>query len=296
MEIKHIKGRTFCIDIGIMYLLFYKLKDKDIIIVDTGTKHEREELEKLLEENQLNVVGIISTHAHVDHAGNNAYLKKKYNSIIAMPREEARACSSLVNLKLHFNANDMLSVKEYYGHMVFDTDILISPEEDSICLFGVKFGIVPTPGHSIGHISVITPDGVAYLGDCLIGYDVMRGAKMPYAYLLQKDLESKEKLLQVKCSKYVIAHKGIYEDIHQLVLDNIEFYKYRASRIYELIQGAMTLEEMMKIVIERFHIRITNLRKYIVIQRMLRSYLEYLIEIGKVEIIIEESMLKFRKK
>lgn len=294
MKIKHIKGNTFCIDTGMTYLPFYKVNDEEIIMIDTGTKNERKGIERLLEENGFKVVGILCSHAHVDHAGNNAYFKKKYHCVIAMPEEEARACSSLVNLKIHYNTHDLLSVKEHYGHLIFDTDILISKEQGSIYLCGVKFDILPTPGHSLSHISMITPDDVAYLGDSLISYEVMKGARMPYACFLKEDLESKHKLLNLECDQYVVAHKGIYRDIEKLIEDNIEFYKYRASRIYELIRGSMTLEELMQSVVEGFHIPMTSINKYDVIQRMLKSYLDYLIEIGKVELTLEGAMLKYR--
>lgn len=295
MKIKHIKGSTFCIDTGMTYIPFYKVNDEEIIMLDTGTRQERKGIEKLLKENHFKVLAILCTHSHIDHAGNNAYLKEKHHSIIAIPEEEAWACNSLKNLKVHFNAYDLVSVKEHYGHLVFDADILLSPEDKSVYLCGVKFGIIPTPGHSISHISIVTPDDVAYLGDCLIGYDVMKGAKMPYACFLKMDLESKSKLLDIKHSKYVIAHKGIYDDIHPLVKDNIEFFKYRASRIYNLIQGSMSLDEIMQSINKNFHIRITSVQKHNVIERMLRSFLEYLVETGRLEMLIEESVIKYRK-
>lgn len=295
MKIKHIKGRTFYIDTGMTYLAFYKVNDEKIIMLDTGTKQERKGIEKLLEENGFKVVGILCTHSHVDHAGNNAYFKEKDHSIIAMPEQEALACSSLTNLKIFYDEHDMLSVEEHYGHMVFETDIFISKGEKSIDLCGIKFGIFPTPGHNPYHICVITPDNVAYLGDSLISYGVMKGAKMPYAYLLKEDLKSKHKLLTLQCDQYVVAHKGVYGNIERLVEDNIEFYKYRAFRIYELIQSPMTLEELVQSVVQAFHIRMTNINKYDIIQRMVKSYLDYLIEIGKVELTLKGTKLKCQK-
>ena len=36
VEIIKIKGQTFCIDTGMTYIPFYKVNDKEIIMLDTG--------------------------------------------------------------------------------------------------------------------------------------------------------------------------------------------------------------------------------------------------------------------
>lgn len=296
MEIIKVKGNTFCIDTGMTYIPFYKINDEDIIMMDTGWKvGEREGIEELLEKNNYKVVGIICSHAHIDHIGNNSYLKNKYNCIIAMPAYEALVCSSTVNLKVYYSTRTLSNVTEHFGHMVCETDIMISDNQDKIYVCGIKFKILHTPGHSPAHICITTPDNIAYVGDALISYEVMKGAKMPYAFILKEDLKSKTKLLDLKCSKYVVAHKGMYDDITKLINDNIDFYKNRAERIYDAIDSAMTIEDIMKSVIKSFNIHVKTVDKYALIERMLRSYVEYLNETGRIELIMEDGFLKYTK-
>ncbi len=112
MEHKHIKGSTYCIDTGMTYLPFYKITDTDIIVLDTGwAEGEREGLVELLDEYGYQVKGIICTHAHIDHIGNNAFFKEKYNALIAMSRDEARICSSMINLKMYYNRHTLTAVE-----------------------------------------------------------------------------------------------------------------------------------------------------------------------------------------
>ena len=298
MEIKGVKGNTFCIDTGMTYIPFYKINDNEIILMDSGWKKgEREGIEELLEKNNFRVVGIINTHAHIDHIGNNSYFKKKYNCIIAMPSCEALICSSAVNLKVYYSSQNLSEVSKHFGHMVCETDTLIPNDQDQIYICGIKFKIIHTPGHSPGHICIVTPDDVTYLGDTLISYEVMSGAKMPYAFILREDLKSKAKLYDLKCSKYIVAHKGMYgsEEIAKLITDNIDFYKYRAAKIYGLIDGSMTSEDILKAVIQDFGIKVKSIYRYAVIERMLKSYIEYLNETGSIEVNIEEGFLKYRK-
>ncbi|MGH4139359.1 MBL fold metallo-hydrolase [Clostridium sp.] len=296
MEIKEIKGNTFCIDTGMLYIPFYKINQKEIIMLDSGWANgEREGIDEILERNNLVVVGIICTHAHVDHVGNNAYFKEKYNCIIAMPAYEALICSSTMNLKLYYNSQTLSEVTEHFGHMVCKTDIMILDNQDIVSVQGIEFKIIHTPGHSPAHVCIITPDDVAYLGDALISYEVMRGAKMPYAFILSEDLKSKLKLYDLSCSKYVVAHKGMFDDITKLITDNIDFYKNRATRVYDVIDSAMTRDDILKAVIKKFNIHVNSKYKYTMIERMLGSYVEYLNETGRLVLNIDEGFLKYSR-
>lgn len=294
MKIIEIKGDTCCIDTGMSYIPFYKINDEEIIMLDTGwAKGERKGIDRILEENNFKVAGIINSHAHIDHCGNNGYLKAKYNSVVAMPAYEAMVVSSAVNLKAYYSSQTLTEVTDHFGHMVCEADIMISDDQSKIYICGIKFKILHTPGHSPAHICIITPDNVAYVGDSLISYEVMAGAKMPYAYILREDLTSKTKLYELKCSKYIVAHKGTYDNIINLITDNINFYKHRADKIFDLIKRPMTMEEILGEVIKSFNIRVNTRYKYANIERMLRSYVEYLNETGKLELIMEKGFLKY---
>jgi glyoxylase-like metal-dependent hydrolase (beta-lactamase superfamily II) len=294
MEIIKIKGNTYCIDTGMTYIPFYKINDEEIIMLDTGwARGEREGIVSLLEGNNFRVAGIINSHAHIDHIGNNAYLKQKYNCTIAMAAYEAYVCSSTTNLKLYFSTLTLAEVIEQNGHMVCETDILVTEDQTKIYVCDIKFKIMHTPGHSPAHMCIITPDDVAYLGDTLISFDVMSGAKMPYAYILTEDLKSKEKLYDMDCSKYVVAHKGIYDNITRLIYDNITFYKNRAKMVYDALEGSMTKEELFKAVFKAFNIHINNKPRYAVIERMFSSFLDYLQDTGMVRTVMDDGFIKY---
>lgn len=296
MEILEVKGNTYCIDTGMTYIPFYKINEKEIIMLDSGwAEGEQAGINELLEQNQFVVAGVLCSHAHIDHIGNNSFLKDKYNCTIAMPEFEALICSSTINLKVYFSNHTLSDVEEHLGHMVCETDIMISDYQDRIYLCGIKFKILHTPGHSPAHICMITPDDVAYLGDCLISDEVMRSSKMPYAYILREDLKSKSTLYGLRCSKYIVAHKGVYSNITQLITANIKFYKGRAEKVLGVIDGTMTMEEIMKAAIHKFHIPIHSIYRYAVIERMLKSNVEYLYESRMVKLEVEGGFLRYSR-
>ena len=77
---------------------------------------------------------------------------------------------------------------------------------------------------------------------------------MPLFYV--RILESKESLYDLNYSKYIVAHRGIFDDIKELVTKNINFYKSRAIAVKNEIKGKMTLEEIMKATVDSFNIKI----------------------------------------
>lgn len=296
MKFELVKGNTFCIDTGMSSIPFYKVNEKEIIMLDTGwAQGERAGLDKLLEENNLSISAIICTHAHIDHIGNVQYFKEKYNCIAAMPAYEAYICSSNQNLKVYYSNLTLKDVTEHFGHMVCSTDITILRDQDALCINGTEFKIIHTPGHSPAHIGIITPDNVAYLGDSLINEEVMESSKLPYAFILKEDLASKKKLHSLTCDKYIISHKGIYDDITKLIEINIDFYKGRAEKVYNLIDGPMTGSEILRACVVKWNINISDRFKFAIVEKMLKSYIDYLHETGMTKVIIEEDLLKYVK-
>ena len=92
-----------------------------------------------------------------------------------------------------------------------------------------------------------------------------------------------------------MAHRGIFEDIKELVTKNINFYKSRAVAVKNEIKGKMTLEEIMKATVDSFNIKIKpdNIFRFLVIERMVKSYIDYLVETDVAGILIEDGFAKF---
>lgn len=290
-----ILGNTFCIDTGMTYLPFYKVNDKEIIMLDSGwAKGEREGILQILEKEGLHIAGIINTHAHLDHAGNNRYFKEKYGAIIAMRDNEACFCKSPLNMKAYYYGQTLTEVVEHYAGMLCKSDIEIEAFENNLEICGVNFKIVNTPGHSPGHISIITPDDVFYIGDALLSHDVIKGHKMPYAFVMSEDLKTKENLKKIKCSQYVVSHKGIYDDIKEIIDININFFNQRAELIKSMIIGTMGKDALLIKITNDMCISVKTAERQLVTERMLKSYLDYLVEIKEIETIIDEGLLKYQ--
>lgn len=294
MKLWKVKGNTFCIDTGISNIPFYMINESEIILLDTGwAQADRVGLERIFEEKGYRVAGIVCSHAHVDHMGNCQYFKEKYHCVVAMSELEALLCASPVNLKVYYNSQTLAQVKKNLGHMICKVDILIPKTQEKIQIAGVEFRILHTPGHSPAHIGMITPDDVAYLGDTLVSRDVMEPAKLPYEYILKEALKSNDKLLELSCSKYIVAHKGVYDEIKSLVSENRKLHERKAERVLSLIDRNMTREEIMKTAMEKLRISVKSVSRYLTLERMLNTYVEYLHDTGRLDLIMEDGFLKY---
>lgn len=279
MKINHIKGNTYYIETKESYIPIYKMNNREIILLDSGRpRNERAIIYQTLEENNLVVSGIICSHAHVDHVGNNEFFKGKYNSIIAMTSYEAGNCNTLLGLKSFNYLSNVKSIESDFGDMLCHTDIKITEEQTSVTLCNINFEVIHTPGHSAAHICIITPDNVAYLGDLLLDSKILRSAKLPYSYCHLADLHSKKGLYHLKADKYVIAHKGVYEEIDSLITENISIIKSKAQAIQEMLSEGLSLNTLIHRVINQFHIKIDTPKKYLVVERNLRPYIDYLLD------------------
>ena len=85
MKVEHVKGNTWVL-IDWEYIPFYKVDEEHCILLDTGTHEQREDLENTLLDLGLTPVGILGSHAHIDHMGSFAYLQRKYGAKLALTR------------------------------------------------------------------------------------------------------------------------------------------------------------------------------------------------------------------
>ena len=237
MDIRPIKGNTWVLE-GMEWIPFYKLDERRCILLDTGLNDQREELEEALQREGLTPVGVICSHAHIDHMGNVAYLKEKYGTKLAMSLGEAGHQMSYLGLNITnylMSPEDVVASPPLHGTPCL-ADRIILPTEDRITFCGAAFDIIHTPGHTVDHICVGTPDDVLYVGDAMMTGRTLHYAKFPYALSMEVYLDSMVKLREAKAACYVVAHKGVYEDIRPFIDLELQFLRERMEELAGLLE------------------------------------------------------------
>ena len=283
MKLTRVKGNTFVLE-GDELIPLYKVGENKCILLDTGLLIERQELEDSLLENGLTPVGILSSHAHVDHCANNGYLQEKYHIPVALTWPEAGMCSSVMTLKCYFLTLTPGIVERESVCMVHRPDVIVPDTDGPFDFAGATFEIVHTPGHSSGHIAIITPDNVCYVGDAMLSRD-QQNAKLPYALQHTKAFESRKKLLNTRCDYYIMAHKGVCTgaDFPALVRDNDELILRRAQEILDLVTHSMSFSEIDRAVCAYYALLTRQPRRALRFERNVRFFVEYLADEGYLD-------------
>lgn len=285
MELRHIYGRTYAAVGATALMPVYKLTDTDIVLMDTGyARLDRSALVNLIEGNGFRLRGILCSHAHFDHTGNVRYLQQRYGCQAAAQIIEAGISVNPDAYRANYVALTYGKSREYLLEECFPADVIIPADAGHLDFCGARFGILQLPGHSAGHIGVVTPDGVAYLGDCLIDEEQIAAAKLPTSMFIARDLESKESLRNLRRPAYIIAHKQVLTDIGPLIDRNIDFIHDKGRELLEDLEDGMSFDQWIYAFCQRENVRTRNEFKFSIVERNFANFVDWLTDEGKVEV------------
>ena len=283
MELRHVLGRTWVAEASTALLPIYRVTDADMILIDTGyAKLDRAGLTALIEDSGFHLRGIICSHAHFDHSGNVRYLQQRCGAKAAAHIIEAGISVNPDAYRANYVALTYGKSREIFLEECFVADTIIGPEDDFLDFCGVRFGILQLPGHSAGHIGVVTPDNVAYVGDCLIDQQQIDSAKLPTSMFIARDLQSKEFLRQTQYDAYILAHKSVVTDIAPLVDSNIAFIHRKAEELLNDLTDGMTFAQWISTFCQRENIRTKNELKFSIIERNFSNFVDWLTDEGRI--------------
>lgn len=140
---------------------------KESIIVDAGcyTKDEQNAIVSFIEENNLTLKLMVSTHGHVDHILGNAFIKSKYNVDFAANPEDAQLIQSASThaISYGFTIEDVPPIDINLNH------------GDKIRFGNTTLKVIHTPGHSQGGICLLSEeDNFILVGDTLFRSSIGR--------------------------------------------------------------------------------------------------------------------------
>lgn len=294
-NLTQIKQNTYIIEANEMIPL-YKIDDTRCILLDSGLIQEREELEETLNHYGLTPVAILCSHAHIDHAANNGYFQEKYGTMIAMTEPEAGMCNHILNLKSYRLVVSPAIAIEEMSEMVHQADVILPAHDCEIDLAGVHFQIIFTPGHSCGHICAVTPDDVCYLGDALMS-DALMDAKLPYGLAIALVLESHQKIRQLDCEMFVMAHRGTcsQEALGALVDANGDLLRRCADQIRDVVTEDIDFSELCRRACSVLGLHSNKPRRVLYYERNIRLFVEFLTDIGELTMIPQQGAVMFRR-
>ena len=166
------------------------------LVVDPGD--ELEKIQEILDRHQLKVEGIIITHAHVDHVGAAAELRRRTGAPVYMNEDDMR-------------------MREYLGMQAGllnmkppekpEIDVTVS-DADTVKLAGTKLIVLHTPGHTRGSISLHMPSEDKLLAGDTLFRDSIGRTDMPGGDSHQILVSIRDKILTLGDDTVVIPGHG----------------------------------------------------------------------------------------
>lgn len=285
MEMLHVLGNTYAAVGSTALLPIYKLNERDIVLIDTGyAKLDRAGLVNLLDGSGLVPKYVLCSHAHFDHTGNVRYLQERYGAKAILSLIEAGISVNPDSYRANYVALTYGKSRELFLEECFTADRVLRETDTSLELDGRTFGILPLPGHSAGHLGFVTPDGAAYVGDCLISQSEIDGAKLPTSMFIARDLESKAYLKTTDYPVYILAHKEVVrrEALEGLIDRNIGFIQSKRAELLEVLEDGMTFSEWIGAFCQQENVRTHNELKFSIVERNFSNFVSWLTDSGAV--------------
>lgn len=295
LQIDHICGSTWCIKGKSVCIPFYRLSGGGIVMIDSGLHSDGDEIVRLLEENRLSVRAVLTSHAHFDHVGNHNRLREKYGAEIYETLFDAGITQSLLTLRACFYTDRTELLAAAFPYMVITPDRVLFPNETLLSIDGAPFQILHLPGHALSHTGYVTPDGVAYLGDLLMGEEELSSRSLLFGVSWADTVQSVERVSGLASPYFVLAHGGVYSRLDALIEKNREAFERQAREIAALTADWKSRDQLLQAVHKRFHPHIRSTIQAHVLERIVIAALDYLEDVGRLELQTKNGTVQYRE-
>lgn len=197
----------------------FLIKSNKFVLIDSGGKNDLPALQAALAAKNVpieKISTIILTHAHADHAGLAAELRRRSGAVIVMGAGDVPMAKAGHNDDIK-PTNLMARILKRFvidpNYEGFTADVLVDEPLD-LQRFGLSGRAVQMPGHTPGSLVVVLDDGRAFVGDIMLG-GWMGGAMLSGhagEHYFQADMARNhaniEELLKQPINTFYLGHGG----------------------------------------------------------------------------------------
>ncbi len=144
--------------------------ESGVILIDAGAPGDADKILSVIDDRMLNL--ILITHAHFDHYGSAAEIRRRTGAPIAIYAADAEHMQrgethlGIVKGRGKIAAAFLPLVERLYDPEPTETYVHLHDGED-LGSYGLDARVVHTPGHTIGSCSLICGEDAAFVGDLL---------------------------------------------------------------------------------------------------------------------------------
>lgn len=301
MKLTHIKGNTYYIRGGTNTGV-YICKNKEALLIDPGLPGFRaKSMIKRFKEDNIKLKWIINTHEHNDHYGSGYQFKNEYHEIINMSTNHAKFyienpelfATYIIGGKTNKFMDDKLknrNIENIIINKVIEPGI-VELGDDNVKIIDLK-------GHTKGSIGVYTKDNVIFVGDALVGFDILEKFDLLFLFDVEEYVNTLNRLKDLDFEYLILGH-GKEILARESAINIIEkhekiVYKY-LHQIKVLLKKHLTLEGLLKYIINNNNLS-CNYKEYHFFKSTIISMLSYLINLNEVDYVIDNGELLYYTK
>ena len=264
---------------------------KDAWLIDSGNNKEAaRKILKTVREQGWEVKAIINTHSHADHCGGNLFIADRTSCEIYAPFIESLIVNEpLLEPALLYGGNPPKKLRNKFLMAQPSSAEALKKE-----YLPEGFEIADLSGHSWDMVGIKTPDGVWFIGDSLFGEETMEKYHVSYLTDPKAFLESLKKLESLEGELFVPSHTPAMTDVKELTEKN----RKKTLEILDVIESACAeakdSEEIIKAVFDHYGLTLT-FEQHALVGSTVRSYITSLHDDGKIEPIIENNRLLWKR-
>ena len=268
-----------------------RLNDSDVCLIDSGNdKDAGRKVRQILDANKWHLTAIYNTHSNADHIGGNQYLQRQTGCRVYAP-----------GIDCAFTRRPILEPSFLYGGFPpgdLRHKFLMAQESDARELtqdvLPEGFALIPLPGHFFDMVGFRTPDDTVYLADCLSSRETLEKYRIGFIYDVAAYLKTLETVKSMQARNFVPSHAPACSEIASLAQHNMDQVLEIAERIVGICAEPVCFEAVLQRLFSDYGLDM-NFEQYVLVGSTVRSYLAWLRDTGRLQVLFENSMLLWQR-
>ncbi|MBQ7134557.1 MAG: MBL fold metallo-hydrolase [Ruminococcus sp.] len=268
----------------------YKQNETDVCLIDSGSdNNSAKKTLRICEEQGWGIKGIINTHAHADHIYGNAYIQQRTGCDIFCSELDRPFIEYPIINPLHIYGGYIPKEMEHKFFLAKPSKTKSIHSDD----FPKELKTCDISGHSLGMIAIITPDNTAFVGDIVSSEEIIKKYGITYLLDIKKHLESLDFVENMSADRFILSHVETVDDIRPLIKLNREKIYEICNLILALSKEPLTFESLLQKLFYHYDLRM-SIRQHSLVGSTVRSYLSYLKNEGKLDIVIDDNLILWK--
>lgn len=270
----------------------YVRGENDVYLIDSGNdKDAGRKIRQILDKNAWHLRGILNTHSNADHIGGNKFLQTRTGcKIFSRGIESAFTKYPILEPSFLWGGYPLSELKHKF---------LLAEESKTTDFcdpdFPKEVKIIDLPGHFFDMVGFYLPDGTVFIADALSSKTTLDKYGISFIYDVAAYLNTLSEISNMDASVFVPSHADVTNDIKELVLYNSNKVYEVADKICDICKIPSAFEVILQKLFFEYGLVMTH-EQYALVGSTLRSYLSWLIGIGRLSSEIKENMLIWKQK